>query len=62
MIKTFCDKCGEEIETYSIFTIDINAPKVRSIVDDYICEKDYHLCRDCINSVVDFIEAKRIEQ
>ena len=56
MIKTFCDKCGEELENYSTFIITIQAPEIRFWGDDYIYEREgYHICRNCIKSVADFI-------
>lgn len=59
MIKTFCDKCGVELNNYSIFTITIEGPEVRFWSDDYLYDGEVlHICRNCIKSVSDFIKAK----
>lgn len=63
MIKTYCDKCGKEIENYSTFTIMIHDPEIRFWSDDYILEREsYHICRKCIKLVTDFITSKEEEK
>ncbi len=58
MIKVFCDKCGEEIDTYEAYTVTVESPLVVSWKDQYpYNRKEYHMCRDCMNEVADFIMA-----
>lgn len=63
MIKTYCDKCGKEIENYSTFRIMIYTPEIRFWSDDYIPEREgHHICRNCIKLVADFITSKEEEK
>ena len=47
MIKYFCDKCGQELANYDIFTLTITPPEIRMYTDDAYTG-DGIMCRDCI--------------
>lgn len=46
MIKYFCDKCGDELENYDIFTFEITPPEIRCL-DDVARTGTAILCRKC---------------
>lgn len=56
MIKTYCDKCGNEVGEYSAYTLRVQCPEINDWDDPYLyIAKNYHLCRYCMKEVDDFI-------
>lgn len=60
MTKYYCDRCGGEIERYSVFTLEITPPEIRTI-EDASYSAELHICRDCIKDVDRFIRAGRTD-
>ena len=56
MIKYFCDKCGEEIDKFKIFTVTVEPPEVRSW--DYAEIGTYSLCYECVKELNKCLERK----
>lgn len=54
MVKIICDKCKNECETYSVFTVHIFAPEIKYWAEDPL-NGDRHFCRDCMRDICKFV-------
>lgn len=57
MIKYFCDRCGDEIGNFNRFTVTVEPPEARMLVNLAKTET-YILCYDCVKELNKWIERR----
>lgn len=60
MKKILCDRCGKEIDEYSMTTVDFDYAKRFYSMDDYDLFH-WELCYDCKNDLKKFLNERRYQ-